>query len=576
MRYNNLLIPTLKEIPAEAQVISHQLMLRSGMIRRLAAGIYAYLPLGLKTLKKVEAIVREEMDAAGCQELLLPAVQPAELWIESHRWELYGPELLRFKDRKGADFCLGPTHEEVITDIARHVIKSYRDLPVNLYQIQNKFRDEIRPRFGLMRGREFLMKDAYSFHPDEEDAHRGYWKMYEVYRRIFSRTGVAYRPVEADTGVIGGNLSHEFHVLAKSGEDEILACDQCDYAANVEKAERRIVAPKELDEADNQILKRVSTPGKRTVEDVTGFLGIKPSSLVKTLLCQTDKGLVAALVRGDHELNPIKLRAVTGGDTVELADDKLVEKLTDAPVGFAGPIGLKIDLIADKSIQSLSNFVVGANAGDQHCINANWERDVPSVQFADIRMAHAGDGCPRCQGELESYRGIEVGQVFYLGTKYSEPMGATYLDDQGKSHPIVMGCYGIGVSRTMAASIEQNHDKNGIIWPMPIAPYQVLITVLNGRDEKVTTVAEGLYQELLEKKIEVLLDDRDERPGVKFKDADLLGIPIRITVAPKALSRGGVEIKLRHESDASLVPAEEASTRIEAMIAFEMKRYKEE
>ena len=520
MRYSQYLLPTLKENPADAEVISHQLMLRSGMIRKVAAGIYNYLPLGLRAVRKVERIVREEMNRAGAIELLMPMVVPAELWQESGRWEQYGKELLRFRDRKDTEFCLGPTHEEVITDIVRGSVRSYRQLPLNLYQIQGKFRDEIRPRFGLMRGREFIMKDAYSFDLDASGADVAYEKMYQAYRRIFERCGLKFRAVEADTGNIGGTSSHEFMVLAESGEDAIVSCDRCQYAANVEKAE--VPDPGRAAAAPARLLEKVLTPARRSIEDVALFLDIAPAQLVKTLILQTDSGeTVAVLLRGDRELNGIKLCRLLQANWVELAPEEVVLQVTGAPSGFAGPVGLNLRLLADYEVRSMADFVVGGNEKDVHLTGVNLGRDFTVDTFADLRQAVAGDPCPRCEGRLEAWRGIEVGHVFKLGTKYSAALGASVLDDQGQERVLFMGCYGIGVGRTVAAAIEQNYDENGIIWPMPIAPFQVLVTMLNPNDEAVWNAAEKLYEELQELQVEVLLDDRDERPGSKFKDADL-------------------------------------------------------
>lgn len=553
MRYSQYLLPTLKETPADAEVISHQLMMRAGMIRKAAAGIYSYMPFGLRSIRKMEQIIREEMNRAGAIECLMPMANPAELWQESGRWEKYGKELLRFKDRKETDFCMGPTHEEVITDIIRNTVNSYRQLPLNLYQIQTKFRDEIRPRFGLMRGREFIMKDAYSFDLEDSGADTAYSKMYQAYRNIFNRCGLNFRAVEADSGAIGGSFSHEFMVLAESGEDGIVSCDACEYAANVEKAElvyRDIEKPPATAE-----LTRVETPGQKTIEDVAVFLQLSADQLVKTLILQTSEDeIVAVLLRGDRELNEIKLANLLNVDWALMAEDNVVREVTGAPTGFAGPVGLKIRVIADSEIQGMADFVVGGNAVDVHFTGANHGRDFEVAQFADIRQAVAGDPCPRCDcGKFESWRGIEVGHVFKLGTKYSDAMNATVLDAQGKSKPLVMGCYGIGVGRTVAAAIEQNHDENGMKLPMPLAPFHVLISMVNPKDDQVREVSEKLYQELLDEGIEVLLDDRDERPGIKFKDADLIGIPLRVTVGARNLKEGNVELKERASGEQSMV-----------------------
>jgi prolyl-tRNA synthetase len=549
MRYRHTLIPTLRHDPAEAEVISHKLLVRAGLIRQVARGIYDFLPLGLKVVRKVEAIVREEMNRAGAQEILMPAVCPAELWQESGRWEHYGKELLRIKDRHERDFCFGPTHEEVVTDIVRREIRSYRDLPLNLYQIQTKFRDEVRPRFGLMRGREFIMKDAYSFHTDFTDCQREYQNMYDTYRRIFDRCGLKYRPVEADTGAIGGTMSHEFQVLADSGEDAIVSCDKCTYAANVEKAE----LPNRLESGvrgpGSSSLKKVHTPDQRTIEEVSTFLDESPDRFVKTLIYVTDTGaVVAALVRGDHELSEPKLKTALGCQWVVLADEDTVVRATGAPIGFAGPIGIKATLVSDNTLQGATGMVCGANERDYHQTGLDFGRDLANLRFADLRQARAGDSCPRCEtGTLTTHRGIEVGQTFYLGTKYSKSLNATYQDAQGQDHPMEMGCYGIGITRTVAAAIEQHHDADGIRWPLPIAPVSVQIVPVNWSDEQSRVTAEGIYTQLLTEGVDTLLDDRDERPGVKFKDADLLGTPLRVTIGAKSLARGMVELKRRTE-----------------------------
>jgi len=567
MRYSQYFIPTVKETPSDAEVISHQLMLRAGMIRKLAAGIYNYLPLGLRSIRKVEAIVREEMNRAGAIEMLMPAVQPAELWKESGRWDFYGKELLRFKDRKEAEFCMGPTHEEVVTDLIRKEVRSYRQLPINLYQIQGKFRDEIRPRFGLMRGREFIMKDAYSFDVNEAGADVSYAKMYQAYRRIFERCGLKFRAVEADTGSIGGNFSHEFMVLADSGEDAIVSCSACQYAANMEKAETRRGAAGE--HADPRPLERVATPGQKSVEEVAAFLGVASTQVVKTLVLQADGEPVLALLRGDYDLNEIKLKNHLGCAELEMAGDDVVAKVTGAPTGYAGPVGLpaKVKVVADLSLEGMHNFVTGANAGDTHLKNVNPGRDFSVGGFVDIRNVVVGDPCPRCEeGSLEIWRGIEVGHVFKLGTKYSKALHASFLDADGKEQIIFMGCYGIGIGRTVAACIEQNHDDNGIIFPIPIAPFQVIVSALSAKDDAVRDAAEAIYQELLQAGIEVLIDDRDERPGFKFKDADLIGIPLRIVVGAKHLADGKVELKERRSGEVEVLPIAEALEKVQATI----------
>ncbi|WP_020676915.1 proline--tRNA ligase [Geopsychrobacter electrodiphilus] len=565
MRYSQYLLPTLKESPADAEIISHQLMTRAGMIRKVAAGIYSYMPFGLRAIRKVEQIVREEMNSAGAIECLMPMANPAELWRESGRWEKYGKELLRFKDRKETEFCMGPTHEEVITDIVRNVVKSYRQLPLNLYQIQTKFRDEIRPRFGLMRGREFIMKDAYSFDLEEADADKAYEKMYQAYRRIFKRCGLNFRAVEADSGAIGGSFSHEFMVLAEAGEDGIVSCDSCEYAANIEKAEIRVTDS--LAAAPTMALEKVSTPGQKSIDEVAAFLKLPTAKLLKTLIVQTsNEELIAVLLRGDHELNEIKLLNLLGGDWVLLAEEADVLRATGAPTGFAGPRGLKIRIVADHAVRQMSDFVIGANEKDYHFSGANLERDFRVETFADLRQAVGGDDCPRCSGKLESWRGVEVGHVFKLGSRYSESMNATVLDDQGQSRALIMGCYGIGIGRTVAASIEQNYDENGIIWPMPIAPFQVLIAMLNPDDVEIREASENLYAELLALGIDVLLDDRDERPGAKFKDADLIGIPLRVTVGARGLKEGQFELKARAGGEVEMLSIAEAAASLKARV----------
>jgi prolyl-tRNA synthetase len=561
MKFTQLLAPTLKEDPADAEVVSHKLMLRAGMIRQVARGIYDLLPLGLRAVRRVETIVRDEMNRAGAQEILMPTVCPAELWQESGRWQKYGPELLRFKDRHDREFCLGPTHEEVVTDIVRREVRSYRQLPLNLYQIQVKFRDEVRPRFGLMRGREFLMKDGYSFHTSAEDCRREYENMFQAYSRIFERCGLQFRPVEADTGAIGGSRSHEFQVLAESGEDAVASCPHCRYAANVELAE---VAADTPTPSAGRKLESVATPGKRTVEEVSAFLGIPPQRFIKTLIYVTDAGApVVALVPGDRALSEAKLKNAVGAATVALADEATVERVTGAPVGFAGPRGLQARIVADRRLAGVRDAVTGANEADRHFVGFDLERDAPAVELADIVAAAAGDRCGRCGvGRFEVHRGIEVGQVFYLGRKYSEPMRATFLDPSGAEQIIEMGTYGIGITRTVAAAIEQNHDANGIVWPLPLAPFPVIVVPVNRSDEAVWSAAERVYRELAARGVDAVIDDRDERPGVKFKDADLIGFPLRVTVGPKALARGNVELKARRAEKADEMPVEQAAARV--------------
>jgi prolyl-tRNA synthetase len=561
MRQSQLLIPTLREDPGEAEIVSHRLMLRAGMIRKVAAGIYTYLPLGLRVIRKVERIIREELNKAGAQEVLMPIASPAELWLETGRWDFYGKELFRFKDRHERDFCLGPTHEEVITDLVRREVRSYRQLPANFYQIQTKFRDEIRPRFGLMRGREFIMKDAYSFDADEAGAKESYRKMYEAYKAIFTRCGLTFRPVEADTGLIGGTSSHEFMVLADTGEEGIAVCDACDYAANVERAELQEHAHKPPPDTLRE-KRRVPTPGKKTVEEVTAFLKVPATQLVKTLLYRADGKPVAVLIRGDHDVNEVKLKKALGATEMVMADPATVEQLTGAPVGFAGPIGLSgLTMLADLAVKPLTNVVVGGNAADTHWVDVTPGRDFTPHRYADIRIAVAGDACPRCAKPLRIVRGIEVGHVFMLGTKYSEKMKAIYLDKQGQERMIVMGCYGIGVGRTAAAAIEQNHDAKGIIWPAPIAPFHVHVLPLADKG-KVLEAAVALASEFEKAGIEVLLDDRDERPGVKFNDADLIGCPYQVVIGEKNLSQGLVELKDRRSGTVTKLAPAEAVTRL--------------
>jgi len=567
MRYSKYFIPTHKEAPSDAEIISHQLMIRAGMIRKLTSGVYTYLPLCLRSIRKVEDIIREEMNRAGAIEILMPAVQPGELWQESGRWEHYGRELLRFKDRHDREACFGPTHEEVITDLVRKEIHSYKQMPINLYQIQTKFRDEIRPRFGIMRGREFIMKDAYSFDVDEEGANLSYEAMYEAYTRIFKRCGLKFRAVEADTGTIGGSYSHEFMVLAETGEDQIINCTECDYAANLERAEiKPSQTPPEPEANELNPITEVDTPGIKTVEEVTAFLSVLPSQLVKSLIFVVDGQETAILIRGDHELNEAKLKGLLGAQTVELAPERVVEEITGAPVGFAGPVGLNIKIVADNALKGMKDFVTGGNRKDLHLRNVNMKRDFEVDLFGDLRIITSRDSCPRCGKKIEFGRGIEVGHIFKLGTKYSQALKAVFLNRQGKETPIIMGCFGIGVGRTVAAAIEQNHDKDGIIFPAPIAPFEVIILPLQMHDTGVVETAEKIYTELLDIKIDTLLDDRDERAGVKFNDADLLGIPIRITVGVKGIKGGQMEIKLRSETESFFVPINNAASSIKEKV----------
>ncbi len=571
MRMSQSLIPTLKEAPSEAEVPSHVFMVRGGYLRKVAAGVYSFLPLGWRVVKKVEQIIREELDRAGCQEVFLPAVIPAELWQESGRWEKYGAQLLRFKDRKGGDFVIGPTHEEVICALVRDDVRSWRQLPLNLYQIQTKFRDELRPRAGLMRGREFIMKDGYSFHVDEADTQREYKKMYDTYSRIFTRCGLAFRAVEADTGNIGGSSSHEFQVLTETGEDALVACDTCDYAANVEQAIARHVPVKPN---PTQPVTKVATPGKHTIAEVSGFFGVPPEKLVKTLIYLANGKPVAVMVRGDRDVNEIKLAKALGADALALAGDVAVKEVTGAPVGFAGPVGLKlpVPIYLDVEVASLSDFVVGANEDDAHLTGVNVDRDFTPTAVGDYRTAAAGDACARCdKGHLKAYRGIEVGQVFFLGTKYSKPMKVTFLDQDGVEKPAVMGTYGIGVTRIVASAIEQNHDKDGIIWPVPLAPFEVAVLALQHDDQAVMATAQRVYDELTAAGIEVLYDDRDERAGVKFKDADLIGIPFRIAVGKKGVAEGVVELKRRNGAEVRKLKTDEASKVVAAEVQKERK-----
>jgi prolyl-tRNA synthetase len=558
MRLSRFPLSTLKETPADAEVISHQLMMRAGMLRKQAAGLYSWLPLGLRVLRKVEAIVREEMDRAGALELLMPAIQPAELWQESGRWDKYGPELLRLHDRHQREFCVGPTHEEIITDIARRELRSYKQLPVNYYQIQTKFRDEIRPRFGIMRAREFLMKDAYSFHTDQPSLETTYQLMYATYSRIFTRTGLEFRAVRADSGAIGGSVSQEFHVLADSGEDAIAFSSDGDFAGNVETIP--VSAPAGERPAATIALESVATPGQHSIEDVCAFLNAAPGQCVKTLLVQgAESDVVALVLRGDHELNAIKAEQHPAVQSpLSFASDAQIQKATGCPVGSLGPLGLTIPVIVDFAAAGLADFVCGANEDGKHLRGVNWGRDLPEPETADLRNAVDGDPSPDGNGTLTIARGIEVGHIFQLGTRYSEAMKATVLDEQGKEVPMVMGCYGIGVSRIVAAAIEQNHDDRGIIWPTAIAPFQVALLPMNmKKSQRVRAATEALYTELQAAGLEVLLDDRPVRPGVMFSDMELIGIPHRVVVGEKNLDAGLLEYKARQDQDSQNVPQAE-------------------
>ncbi len=567
MRWSDYYLYTVREAPADAEVASHQLMVRAGMIRKVAAGIYSYLPLGWRTIRKMEAIVRREMERAGSSELLMPAIHPAQLWRETGRWDVYGHLLLRMKDRQQRDFCFGPTHEEVITDIVRKDINSYRQLPRNLFQIQTKFRDEIRPRFGLMRGREFVMKDAYSFHSSQDSLTEVYEAMRDAYCRIVEACGLEYTMVEADSGSIGGASSHEFMVLAVTGEDSVVRCSACGYGANVEKA--AVGELPGVTETERREAQRVSTPDKTTVEDVAAFLDRSVTQFVKTLIYETEKEFVAVFVRGDREVNEVKLKNLLDAQQLRLAREDDVVRETGAPVGFAGPIGLSDEIrkIADRRVAELVNFACGANAVDEHWVDANWGVDADLPEVADLLLAQAGDPCPRCDGVFELYRGIEVGHIFDLGTKYSSSMGCTYLDENGKAQEMIMGCYGFGVTRTVAAAIEQNHDENGIIWPLPLAPFEAVVIGLGNNDEQVSAAADAIYNALHVAGVDVLYDDRGERPGVKFKDADLIGIPVRIVIGAKSLAEGSVEISQRRDGERHLVAKDDAVEAVQKLLA---------
>lgn len=542
MKMSNMLMLTLRETPAEAEIESHKLMLRSGMIRKMASGVYNYMPLGLKVLKNIENIVREEMNNAGAQEFLASALLPSELWKESGRWEVFGPEMFKLNDRNEREFCLGPTHEEVFTDLARNEIKSYKQLPVNLYQIQTKYRDERRPRFGMIRSREFVMKDAYSFDKDYEGLDVSYDKMYEAYTKIFKRCNVECKAVAADSGAMGGSGSAEFMVKSEIGEDEVAFCKECDYAANIEKAP---CTPEKEQEEELKDLSKVETPHAKTIDDLVKFFNTDSKGFVKTIIYKADDKVVAVMVRGDREVNETKVKNAVGAPVeFELADEKTVKTVTGAAVGFAGPIGIKVDyLFVDNEVTFMYNFIVGANETGYHFSNVNYGRDFEGT-VGDFRNAVEGEKCPKCGKELTIARGIEVGHIFKLGTKYSESMGAYFVDENGENKPLIMGCYGIGINRTMAAVIEQHHDENGIVWPMSVAPYKVIVIPAVFKNEEQMKTAEKIYNEIRALGIEVLLDDRNERAGVKFKDADLIGIPVRITVGKK-IGDGIVEFKLR-------------------------------
>lgn len=555
MRVSKMFAPTLREVPAEAEVVSHQLLLRAGFMRKSTGGMYSYLPLAWRVLKKIENIVREEMDAAGAQEIMMPIMQPAEIWQESGRWGAYGAEMIRLKDRHNREYCLGPTHEEMVTTLIKGDVRSYRQLPMNVYQIQDKFRDERRPRFGLMRSRDFIMKDAYSFDRDEAGLDVSYKTMYDAYTNVFNRCGLTFRPVEADSGAIGGSGSHEFMVIADSGEAEIVYCNECDYAANVEKAEMHVI-----EAADEAMLEKeaVETPNCKTIADVCAFLNSPVEKSVKAVAYKSEKGLILCFVRGDHEVNEVKVINTCGVLEVEMADESmLVEAGTCG--GYMGPVGIdpeKVMVVVDHSVMQMHNFCCGANKEGYHLINVNPGRDFTPTYVADIRLIQEGDPCPHCGGKVSKARGIEVGQVFKLFTKYSAAMNCTFLDENGKENPMVMGCYGIGVSRTMAACIEQNNDKDGMIWPVAIAPYEVLVVPVNTKDAASTAKAEEIYEVLKKAGVEAVIDDRNERPGVKFKDADLIGYPLRVVVGPKTLAEGKIEVKARKTGEVVMLPVE--------------------
>jgi len=565
MRYSQMLLPTSKETPSEADVISHQLLVRGGFIRKLTSGMYTFLPMGFLVLQRVTEIVRQEMNRAGAQEILMPMVQPGDLWQESGRWQKYGPELLRFKDRHDRDYCLGPTHEEVVTDIARRELQSYRQMPINLYQIQTKFRDEIRPRFGLMRGREFVMKDAYSFDVDDAGASRSYEIMRDAYYRIFERCGLDFRAVEADSGAIGGSFSHEFMVLAETGEDTLVICESCSYAANVEKAAIVLEAAVPVEVALQELV-RVETPGMKKVDKVAEFLKVQPADLIKTMFYLADGEPVAALIRGDREVQTVKLKNLLGAADVEPMDEDQVWQQTRLPVGYLGPVGLPLKMVADQEVMRMVNAVTGANAKGLHLTGVNPGRDFQPDVVGDLRQITVTDHCPSCGGGLRLKEGIEVGHIFKLGTNYSEAMAATFQDRDGQEKPFVMGCYGIGVSRVVAAAIEQNHDAKGIIFPLPLAPFQVIVLNLGPKDATYCQAAEQLYLDLKGQGLDILYDDRDERPGSKFNDADLLGIPYRLTVGKTFEKEGKVELRSRKTGETQVLVLAEAVEQITALI----------
>ena len=571
MRVTQALIPTVKETPQEAEIPSHKLMLRAGLMRKVASGIYEYLPLGFRAILKVSNIIREEMALAGAQEVLLPIMTPAELWQETGRWQKYGKELMRLKDRHERDYALGPTHEEVITDLVRKELKSYKQLPQNLFQIATKFRDEVRPRFGVMRSREFLMKDGYSFDADEAASDKTYWKMYEAYKRIFKRCGLLSSPVEADSGLIGGSFTHEFMVLADTGEAAIALCEACGYAANMEKA-AGVPAPHTAKEA-GAAYSKIQTPGKHTVEEVGAFLKLPPQQFIKTLIFLADGKPVAVLVRGDHEVSEIKVQNFLQAAEINLASGEKVIEVTGAPVGFAGPVGLNgVRILADEALKGGHQYVTGGLEKDVHLTNVEFGRDFPEPVFGDFRNVVSGDGCPKCGKPLKTGRGIEVGQTFKLGLKYSKAMHCVYLDGEGKEQEAVMGCYGIGVTRTVGAAIEQYHDDNGILWPIGIAPYQVHLLCLNPAEPEVAKAADQCYEDLKKAGYEVLYDDRpDATAGFKFKDADLLGLPLSVRVGSRGLKEGVLEVKRRRDKEPAKVPVAQVLDKVKELAAEEWK-----
>lgn len=566
MLASKLYSPTLREIPSDAVVVSHQYMLKAGMMRKVSNGLYAFLPLALRSVRKVEDIVREEMNAIGSQEILMPITQPAEIWKQSERWDVYGEEMFKLNDRHGHEYCLGPTHEELVTVLAKMDTSSYKQLPVSLYQIQNKYRDEKRPRFGLMRSREFIMKDAYTFDMDEEGLDRQYHLMYDAYTRIFTRCGLHFRPVVADSGAIGGSGSHEFEVIADSGEADIVYCKDCDFAANIEAVEPKALSSSVHNDKAKEI---VETPGQHTIQMVCDFLHVSVVCSVKAVVYKLDDTVVLALVRGDHEVNKVRLQNLFNAVNVGLASDEDLKRC-GLIAGYISPIGLKkadnFEIIVDTTVMEMEDACCGANAVDKHYVHVNPKRDFEDVRVETIRLITAEDCCPKCGGMIELKKGIEVGQVFKLGTKYSEKLGCTYLDRDGKTHPMVMGCYGIGITRTVAASIEQNHDKDGIIWPVAIAPYEVVIVPANNKDEGVMNAARHLYDEMEDCRDEVILDDRDERAGIKFKDADLIGYPIRVTIGKKWKESGLVEVRLRRSGVVSEVALADCKTKVLEML----------